>query len=38
MKHSFLMLIASKDTLVDNVAARQFYNKVGTHKDNKQMA
>ena len=37
MKHSFLMLVASKDTLVDNTAARKFYSKVSTPATKKQM-
>ena len=35
--HSFLMILAGKDKLVDNQAGRDFYSKTGTPSDRKQI-
>jgi hypothetical protein len=35
MSHSFLMILAGKDKLVDNTSGRQFFSKVSTPSDRK---
>ena len=35
--HSFLMILAGKDKLVDNQAGRDFYSKTATPSDKKQI-
>lgn len=35
--HSFLMILAGKDKLVDNTQAREFYSKTATPADKKQI-